>query len=57
VNKDVKIHGYFPKPKGIHEQNVWEALLFTFSEWVEEVRQKKKEIIFIAGNIMAEKIT
>jgi len=47
---------------------VWEALLFAYSEWVEEVRQRKKErkkerikerkkeIIFIAINtrIMAE---
>jgi len=53
----MRIRVCFSKPKGIHEQNVWEALLFTYSEWVEEVRKRKKEIIFIAINITAEKKT
>jgi len=44
----MRIRGYFSKPKGIREQKVWEALLFTYSEWVEVVRQRKKEVIFIA---------
>jgi len=53
----MRIRVNFSKPKRIREQNVWEALLFTYSEWVEEVRQRKKEIIFVAINIMAGKIT
>jgi len=33
VGKDEEIRGYFWKPKGIRDQNVWAALTYLVSHW------------------------